>query len=259
MAKRIRSYAAAGAAIAVVGAVAVAPTPAQSLPDRALAVASPALQLPSTETPFVYWQSVQDKIFYNSTALTGQFWIAPAPTLQQFTVNQFNYVPLPAEGKVDEVGDAIAKNIDALITNQVKYEAKSLDLLHQTVFGIIKALPSLPIPPLVLDYAANYNSGMVMGALGLISALSLRQRATHLRGLLRGVLAGLLLLVILGTNPASDIVAHAGGFVMGLFLGTALVFLPGNRLRSQRFQSFNWLTLGVIFLWTGWCAVSRLE
>ena len=102
-------------------------------------------------------------------------------------------------------------------------------------------------------------SGMVMGALGLISALSLRQRATHLRGLLRGVLAGLLLLVILGTNPASDIVAHAGGFVMGLFLGTALVFLPGNRLRSQRFQSFNWLTLGVIFLWTGWCAVSRLE
>jgi len=72
MAQRIRSYAAAGAAIAVVGAVAMAPTPAQSLPDRALAVASPALQLTSTENPFVYWQSVQDKIFDNSTALTGQ-------------------------------------------------------------------------------------------------------------------------------------------------------------------------------------------
>lgn len=115
----------------------------------------------------------------------------------------------------------------------------------------------------LLIYQAPYHglgaSGMVMGALGLISALSLRRRSANLRGLLKGVLAGLLLLVILGTNPASDIVAHAGGFVMGLLLGTVLVFLPGTTLRSRRFQSFNWLTLGVIFMWTGWCAMSRME
>ena len=115
----------------------------------------------------------------------------------------------------------------------------------------------------LLVYQTPYHglgaSGMVMGALGLISALSLRRRPANLRGLVRGVLAGLLLLVILGTNPASDVVAHVGGFVMGLFFGAVLVFLPGNTLRSQRFQSVNWLTLGVIFLWTGWCVVSRME
>ena len=64
-------------------------------------------------------------------------------------------------------------------------------------------------------------SGMVMGALGLLAIHSItRWQGTPQRTkyLLAGISAGLMLFVLLGSDPASDVMAHAGGFVTGLSL-----------------------------------------
>jgi len=69
-------------------------------------------------------------------------------------------------------------------------------------------------------------SGFVMASLGLLAAHSLtfgrhEKRAVWIG---RGVIAGGLLVVLLGLSPKSDVVAHVGGFVGGVVLG--VVALP---------------------------------
>jgi membrane associated rhomboid family serine protease len=68
-------------------------------------------------------------------------------------------------------------------------------------------------------------SGMVMGALGLLSvhSFSLWRKYPPARGLiLRGAAAGFLILVLLGFGPGTDMLAHVGGFLAGAILGLAL-------------------------------------
>jgi membrane associated rhomboid family serine protease len=64
-------------------------------------------------------------------------------------------------------------------------------------------------------------SGMVMAALGLLTAHSLMFSRHERRALWigRGVIASCLLVVLLGLSPKSDVVAHLGGFVAGAALG----------------------------------------
>ncbi len=72
-------------------------------------------------------------------------------------------------------------------------------------------------------------SGMVLGSLGLLTVLSLslwRSGESHRRLIGRAIAAGFLLLVLLGLNPQTDVLAHVGGFAGGCILGIALVFLP---------------------------------
>jgi len=69
-------------------------------------------------------------------------------------------------------------------------------------------------------------SGMVMGALGLVAvqSLGLLKRAPHAwRFAAGGVIAGIMLFVLLGLSPGTDVPAHFGGFVTGLALGALLV------------------------------------
>ena len=68
-------------------------------------------------------------------------------------------------------------------------------------------------------------SGVVMGGLGLVAVQSL----THLRGHPRavrirvgGIAAGLMLFVVLGLSPGTDVIAHLGGFLAGIALGLGL-------------------------------------
>jgi membrane associated rhomboid family serine protease len=63
-------------------------------------------------------------------------------------------------------------------------------------------------------------SGMVMASLGLITAHSLAFGRNEKRTLIlgRGVMAGCLLVVLLGFSPRSDVVAHVGGFIAGTVL-----------------------------------------
>ncbi len=80
-------------------------------------------------------------------------------------------------------------------------------------------------------------SGIVMGGLGLLAVQSIaawRNPLAARRSLVAGVLAGVLLFVLFGLNPRSDVVAHTGGFVGGVILGTALNLLPARLGRETR-------------------------
>ncbi len=85
----------------------------------------------------------------------------------------------------------------------------------------------------------NYNglgaSGMVMGALGLLVAQGLpRFRSGRLgnRVALTTLGAGAFLFILLGTDQASDILAHAGGFVFGFLFGLLALRLNERGLRK---------------------------
>jgi rhomboid protease GluP len=91
-------------------------------------------------------------------------------------------------------------------------------------------------------------SGMVMAALGLLAvgSIGLHTGKLPLRTwLVRGLLASVLLFLLLGLDPTSDVIAHAARFVTGLALGVPLRALP-DALRTSRFA--NQLTALATFL-----------
>lgn len=68
-------------------------------------------------------------------------------------------------------------------------------------------------------------SGVVMGGLGLVSVQSfslLGRGAAAWKLALAGTAGGLMLFVLLGLSPGTDVVAHLGGFTAGLGLGLLL-------------------------------------
>jgi membrane associated rhomboid family serine protease len=73
-------------------------------------------------------------------------------------------------------------------------------------------------------------SGVVMGALGLFCiqsvALLKRRNKNTFRLFVSSILAGVLLFVLLGVDPEADVVAHLGGFITGLLLGSLLTLAP---------------------------------
>jgi hypothetical protein len=76
---------------------------------------------------------------------------------------------------------------------------------------------------------------MVMGCLGLLAvqSVSLWRHTPHAtKTMVMGVGGGVLLFVLLGLSPDSDILAHGGGFVTGLALGVFLSLLPGLAQRG---------------------------
>jgi rhomboid protease GluP len=85
-------------------------------------------------------------------------------------------------------------------------------------------------------------SGTVMGALGLLTVQGVVLWKRSRKAVMRGLMAGLMLFILLGLAPKSDIIAHAGGFVGGVLLG-ALLNLAGDRAKDS---IFNWLA-GMLF------------
>jgi rhomboid protease GluP len=68
-------------------------------------------------------------------------------------------------------------------------------------------------------------SGVVMAALGMVTVQSFSKARINLqtlRLLLGGLAAGVMLFVLLGVSPGSDVVAHLGGFAAGILGGLAL-------------------------------------
>src|SRR6266576_6427381 len=89
-------------------------------------------------------------------------------------------------------------------------------------------------------------SGVVMGALGLLAAQSLpllKGNPNAVKLAIGGLVGGVMLFVLLGLNPGTDVVAHFGGFVAGLVLGSLLALAP--RLASKPL-----VNLGAGFLFT---------
>jgi rhomboid protease GluP len=89
-------------------------------------------------------------------------------------------------------------------------------------------------------------SGMVMGALGLICVPPYRhwysQRGA-LKQVLQAVIAGVFLFLLLGVDPASDVIAHIAGFVGGAGLSLILHFLPQGTLRKWPVRLTAWTAL----------------
>lgn len=100
-------------------------------------------------------------------------------------------------------------------------------------------------------------SGFVMASLGLLAAHSLafgrhEKRAVWIG---RGVIAGGLLLVLLGLSPTSDVVAHVGGFIAGVVLGVGA--LPWRAQFQRRVFSSACLSGFVLLVIGTWLLAWR--
>jgi rhomboid protease GluP len=99
-------------------------------------------------------------------------------------------------------------------------------------------------------------SGMVMGCLGLlaIQSVSLWRKTSRVgKEFLVGLSGGVLLFVLLGVAPGTDVVAHFGGFLSGLVLG--IVLAPWIRsVRKPLPNLIGILCFIVLFLWPWWLA-----
>lgn len=97
-------------------------------------------------------------------------------------------------------------------------------------------------------------SGMVMGGLGLLAVQSFRHWRTHpaaTKRVISGLAGGFLLFVLLGLDPSSDVLAHAGGFVGGTILGIGMCCVPVRKFHSAAVDVIASVTLviGVIATW----------
>ena len=85
-----------------------------------------------------------------------------------------------------------------------------------------------------------------MGCLGMLAAQALphgqwRVRAgrasPEMKPLMARLLAGVLLFVLLGLAPGTDVMAHFGGFLTGFLMGWPLAFIP----QPSRYGKLNLL------------------
>jgi rhomboid protease GluP len=102
-------------------------------------------------------------------------------------------------------------------------------------------------------------SGMVMGALGLMTVQSLslwRESSRMGKFIASGIMGGVLMFIFFGLNPESDVVAHLGGFVGGCLLGCVLALLPAAWVRNNSVNVVASLFVTGLFMWTWWKALS---
>jgi rhomboid protease GluP len=104
-------------------------------------------------------------------------------------------------------------------------------------------------------------SGMVLGSLGLLAVQSFslwRQTPHAAKYILSGIVGGVMLFVLLGLTPGTDVLAHFGGFATGLLLGGLLALVPGLAQKARtNFVCGLLFALLVIVPW--WLALSSAE
>jgi len=99
-------------------------------------------------------------------------------------------------------------------------------------------------------------SGMVMGGLGLLAAQSIpRLRYAFLgrKQALQGLMAAVMLLVLFGLSPETDVLAHCAGFGAGLLLGTLWLHAP-RRWQTGKTDTAAALLFAGLLVATGWRA-----
>ena len=101
-------------------------------------------------------------------------------------------------------------------------------------------------------------SGMIMGALGLLAAQSLapwRKTPHAFKYVIAGIAGAVMLFVLLGMTPGTDVVAHLGGFVTGLLLGGFLTAVP-NPARTGHANLVSGLGFGLLTMLTWYLALN---
>jgi rhomboid protease GluP len=96
-------------------------------------------------------------------------------------------------------------------------------------------------------------SGMVMGALGLVTVQSFsfwRKYRPGGRFIFRAVAAGVMILALIGFSPDSDVVAHVGGFVAGAIFGCGLSYAAPARWQHGPANAGALLALAALLLAT---------
>ena len=103
-------------------------------------------------------------------------------------------------------------------------------------------------------------SGMIMGALGLLSAQTLRwpgKSGASWKQRLVGVAAGIMLFTFYGLAPNTDMAAHLGGFVAGLVFGAILVFAPVELLHKRGTNIVTNILFVALLIATWWLALGK--
>lgn len=82
------------------------------------------------------------------------------------------------------------------------------------------------------DWTGLGASGVTLGALGLLAVPAIRSESAGGRGFVRAIASAALLAILIGADPQSDRLAHAGGFLTGCVLGAVFGAAPNRSLRS---------------------------
>jgi rhomboid protease GluP len=102
-------------------------------------------------------------------------------------------------------------------------------------------------------------SGMVMGALGLVTVQTFAFWRKHPMGgrlFLRAGAAGVLILTLTGFSPDSDLAAHVAGFAAGAIFGCGLSLAAPARLQRGPVNTCTLLALAALLLATWRLALS---
>jgi len=102
-------------------------------------------------------------------------------------------------------------------------------------------------------------SGMVMGCVGLLASQAIftgAPPAHRWKYLIAGIAAGIMLFASLGLSPGSDVLAHFGGFVSGIVLGTLLQMVP-RLIRNSAANIFAGVVFCILVLLPWWLALRR--
>lgn len=127
-------------------------------------------------------------------------------------------------------------------------------LLVPFLAGAVGNLTSLLLNPKPFEGLGA--SGMVMGALGLLAARSWgRHESETRRGRMAAIGAGVMLFVLYGVVPGSDLAAHFGGFVGGLIFGSVLLLLPDRWIQSKVVNTTAALSLLTFIALAWWLAL----
>ena len=97
-------------------------------------------------------------------------------------------------------------------------------------------------------------SGAVMGALGMLGPHAvglMRQNRSAYRLVVSGLLGVVMVFVLFGLSPESDVIAHFGGFITGIAFGASLGFIDEERIKQSRWNlvASTIILLGLLWSW----------